>query len=90
MPLRRKRKSKSHAPAVVLFTQAANEDGKKQLCVMAQCTYGGAVAGPIWGHSPASVSKCLMTLTQQCDCGRRYHKRRYTEGVPVSTKAKAK
>ena len=87
-PIRKKRKSRHTAPALVLFTQQKNDAGKKQLCVMAQCTYGGTVSGPIWGHSPASVSKCLAIMSAKCDCGRKYHKHRYTEGVRVRTPAK--
>lgn len=88
-PLRRKRKSRTTAPACVLFTQKRNEAGQKQLCVYAQCVYGGTTAGPIWGHAAASVSKCLAVLTGKCDCGRRFHKRRYTEGVPIRVKQQA-
>lgn len=90
MPLRRKRKSKTTAPAVVLFTQAANESGARQLCVYAQCTYGGAVSGPIWGHAAQSVRKCLAGLTARCDCGRRFHKHRFTEGARVHVVPKKK
>ncbi len=86
MAIRRKRKSRTTAPATVLFTQRTNEDGKKQLCCYAQCTYGGTSFGPVWGHSPASVAKCLAELTAKCDCGRKYHKHRYTEGVPIRNK----
>lgn len=86
-PIRRKRKSRTTAPAVVLFTQQKNEAGSKQLCVYAQCTYGGTQAGPIWGHTAASVNKCLATLSGKCDCGRKYHKHRFTEGIPIRNKA---
>lgn len=86
-PLRKKRKSRTTAPAVVLFTQRRNPEGKKQLCVMAQCTYGGTISGPIWGHSTASVSKCLAIMSSKCDCGRKYHKHRFTEGVPIRNKS---
>jgi hypothetical protein len=86
MALRRKRKSKTTAPACVFFTQAKNEDGHKQLCVFAECTYGGTRAGPIWSHTSAAVSRCLATLSARCDCGRRFHKHRYTEGHRVVPK----
>lgn len=87
MPLRRKRKSKLVAPATVMFTQAKNEKGVKQLCVYAQCNYGGAIAGPIWSHTSAAVSRALATLTTRCDCGRPFHKRRETEGHRVLAKS---
>lgn len=89
MPLRRKRKSRIKAPAVVLFTQGLNPKGEKQLCVYAQCTYGGTTAGPIWGHTDQSVRRCLATLTKQCDCGRTYHHHKYTEGFRVRGKPEA-
>jgi hypothetical protein len=84
--LRRKRKSKTYAPAVVHFTQAKNEAGHRQLCVYAECTYGGGRAGPIWSHTRAAVSRALATLTGQCNCGRRYHKHRFTEGCRVAVR----
>ena len=80
MPLRRKRKSKINAPCIVYFAQALNEDGKKQLAVYGECTYGGARVGPVWGHAWPSVSRCLATLSKRCGCGRKYHKHRYSEG----------
>lgn len=86
--LRRKRKSKVNAPALVIFTSAKNETGKRQPCVFAECTYGGTRAGPIWGHSAASVRRLLATLSKSCDCGRRYHKSKMTEGVRVVTHGK--
>lgn len=86
----KKRKSRTTAPATILFTQAKNEEGKKQLCVYAQCAYGGTVYGPVWSHSPNAVSRCLCELTKKCDCGRQYHKHRFTEGSRVVTKTKAK
>ena len=89
MPTRRKFKSRTVAPACVYFTKAKNPAGQNQLCVYAECTYGGAKAGPIWGHAAQSVSKCLATLTQKCDCGRSYHKHKFTEGFRVIAKNKA-
>lgn len=86
MPLRRKRKSKTTAPAIVYFTQARNEKGVKQLCVFAECLYGGSKAGPVWSHSDAAVGRALATLTQHCDCGRYFHKRRRSEGQRVLPK----
>ncbi len=86
--LRRKRKSKTTAPSVVYFTQAKNTHGVKQTCVYAECTYGGARYGPVWGHAAASVGKCLAELTRWCDCGRPRHKHKYTEGVRIATKPK--
>jgi len=83
MPPLRKRKSKITAPAVVYFTQAKNEAGKKQLCCFAECVYGGTRVGPIWSHTSASVRRALATLTQRCDCGRKFHKHRFTEGRRV-------
>jgi hypothetical protein len=83
MPLRRKQKSRTHAPATVLFTEAVNEHGKKQLAVYAQCQYAGNVAGPVWSHTRASVGRCLATLTKLCECGRPFHKHRESEGRRV-------
>jgi hypothetical protein len=83
MPLHRKRKSKIVAPATIYFTQGKNDDGDKQPCVYAECAYGGNRAGPIWGHSWASVTRCLAALSKKCDCGRVRHKQRYTEGCPA-------
>lgn len=84
MPLRRRRrKSRTIAPATIYFTQARNEKGHKQLCVFAECSYGGCRVGPIWSHTYASVSRALATLTKRCDCGRKYHKHRFTEGHRV-------
>lgn len=89
MPLRRKRKSRIVAPACVYFTSAKNPDGKKQLCVYAECTYGGTRVGPIWSHTSQAVTRCLATLSGKCDCGRKYHKTRFTEGTRVFTKSKS-
>lgn len=85
MPLRRRRKSRYVAPATVHFTQARNEDGHRQLCVFAECAYGGTRVGPVWSHTAAAVRRCLATLTKNCDCGRGYHRHRYTEGHPVAS-----
>ncbi len=90
MPPRRKRKSRTHAPTVIFFTQAKNEKGKKQLCVYAECTYGGGRFGPIWSHSANAVTRCLTELSKKCECGRPFHKFRYSEGTRVMTKASAK
>jgi len=69
---------------VVLFTEAVNAAGVKQLCVYAQCTYGGTTTTePIWGHTDQSVRRCLATLTKKCDCGRSYHHYKFSEGWRV-------
>lgn len=86
MPARRKRKSKTTAPACIFFTTAKNEKGKNQICVMGECLYGGTRIGPIWSHTRAAVTKCLTLMTQTCDCGRVYHKQRRTEGFRIVTK----
>jgi len=83
MPLRRKRKSKFIAPAVIYFTQAKNDRGHKQICVFAECTYGGSRAGPIWSHSRQAITRALATLSSACDCGRKFHKARFYEGHRV-------
>lgn len=85
-PLRRKRRSRTTAPAVVVFTQRTNPEGSKQLCVFAQCTYGGTTVGPVWGHGKPSVDRCLAEMSKKCDCGRLYHKHRFSEGVRVLPK----
>lgn len=84
MALRKKRKSKLVAPAVVYFTQAVNEEGRRQLCVYAECTYGGSRCGPIWSHSDQAVRRVLATLTRSCECGRKVHTHRFTEGHKVA------
>lgn len=82
---RRKRKSKTTAPAVVTFTAARDAAcGDRRPCVMAECAYGGTKVGPVWGHSAAAVRVCLARLTAACDCGRRAHKSRYVEGSRVA------
>lgn len=88
MPLRRKRKSRTTAPATVYFGQAKNEHGQKQLAVWAECAYGGTRVGPVWSHTDAAVSRCLALLTSTCDCGRRWHKTRYVEGRRVGGAAR--
>lgn len=88
MALRRKRKSRTVAPACIYFTQQKNEEGKKQLCVYGECTYGGTKVGPVWSHSKSSVDRCLAMMSKQCDCGRSYHKHRYTEGIPIRNQDK--
>jgi hypothetical protein len=82
-PLRRRRKSKVCAPATVCFTQARNESGQRQPCVFAQCHYAGDTVGPVWGHGERSVRRALKTLSERCQCGRRFHRKRFTEGVPA-------
>lgn len=81
--LRRKRKSKLVAPALISFTLAVNVAGCAQPCVYAQCQYGGCTVGPIWGQSDASIGRALATLTRSCVCGRRRHRCRGVEGAPV-------
>lgn len=81
--LRRRRKSRTRAAACVKYTSAKNPAGTRQLCVYAECTFGGKIVGPIWGHSEASVRKVLATLTGACDCGRPFHQHAYTEGRKV-------
>lgn len=83
MAFRRKRKSRTVAPAVVHFTQRLNSKGHQQLCVIVECMYGGTLVGPIWSHSSTAVGRALTMLTTHCDCGRRYHKHRQTEGVRI-------
>ena len=85
MALRWKRKNKFVAPAVVYFTQAPNDTGTRQLCVIVECIYAGSRAGPVWSHSSAAVKRALATLTKKCECGRSFHKQRFTEGRRVKT-----
>ncbi len=87
MALRRKRKSKTRADAIIYFTTAPNEHGKKQLCVYAECLFGGGKAGPVWSHTRNAVSRVLATLRTTCECGRYYHRHKYTEGFRVTTKS---
>lgn len=82
-PLGRRRKSKFKAPAVVIFSSAKNERGHSQLCVYAECTYGGTRVGPVWSHNVQAINRALATLSSHCDCGRRYHTQRYVEGYPI-------
>jgi hypothetical protein len=83
LPRGKKRRSRTTAPAVVYFTEALNEEGRRQLCVYAECAYGGVRVGPVWSHADASVRRALATLTKHCDCGRLFHRRRFTEGRRV-------
>lgn len=84
-PLRRPRKSRTIAPAVVYFTSARNEAGETQLCVYGECVYSGQRYGPVWSHTSAAVRRCLLELTRRCDCGRKFHKQKYSEGRRVYT-----
>lgn len=88
MHLRIRRRNRTTAPSTILFTSSINEDGKKQICVYAQCHYAGCTAGPVWSHTDAAVKRCLATLTQDCECGRRFHKAIEFQGKRV-TKADA-
>jgi hypothetical protein len=83
MALRRRKRNKLVAPAMIYFGSAKNEKGTRQLCTWAECVYSGTIAGPIWSHVDASVRRALATLTGKCDCGRPYHRRQYTEGKRV-------
>jgi hypothetical protein len=85
MAFRRKPKSRIVAPASVIFTQAVNEKGHKQICVYAECAYGGTRVGPIWSHDVRAVKRALATLSSECGCGRKFHKQRYIEGYPIIT-----
>jgi hypothetical protein len=86
--LRRKRKSRTTAPAAVYFSAAKNAKGQRQICVYAECRYAGTIAGPIWSHEDAAVRRALATLTSKCGCGRSFHKARGYEGHRVKTKRK--
>lgn len=85
-PIRRKRKSRTTAPCVVYFTKAKNEEGKVQLCVFVECTYAGGKAGPVWSHTAQAVRRALATLSGRCECGRKFHKSRFTEGQRIMPK----
>lgn len=87
MAQRRKRKSRTHAPACVFFGQTKNAEGRTQLCVWAECQYAGGRVGPIFSHTDAAVRRALATLTSLCPCGRPYHRTRYTEGRRIVTPA---
>lgn len=78
-----RRKSRFKAPATVHFDQARNEKGHKQLCVYAQCQYGGAGVGPVWSHTDQAVRRALATLSKQCNCGRPFHFLREATGHRV-------
>lgn len=84
-PIRRKRKSKSKAPAVVHFTQGTNEGKKNQLCVYAECMYSGQYHGPVWSHTRQAVARVLAELSTRCDCGRKFHRHERSEGARVVT-----
>lgn len=87
--LQLRRRSRTTAPATVLFSSNYNEKGQKQLCVYAECHYSGSRAGPIWSHTDAAVNRCLATLTHDCECGRRFHKAREYQGKRVTKRADA-
>lgn len=73
MPALRKKRPRKKSPAVVYFRSAKNEKGHRQICVYVECELGGAVVGPIWGHTDGAIKKALATLTQECDCPAKFH-----------------
>lgn len=77
MPARRRRKSRTRAPATIAFSRA---DGEAVL--HAQCQLSGRVVGPIRGHTIAAVYRATALLTAKCDCGRRCHQVRGIDGQP--------
>ncbi len=70
---------------MIYFIQAKNERGVMQICVAAECLYGGTRVGPVWSHSDKAVRRALAQLSQGCECGRRFHKKRFQEGHRVMT-----
>lgn len=84
--MRRKRKSKTVAPVLVLFTKAKNDKGEMVPCVYAQCQYGGGESGPIWGQTFKQINRAVSLLSEICECGRPRHKRKYIEGEPTPVK----
>ena len=83
MTLRPKRKNKFVAPAIIYFVSAPNEEGKTQICVVAECLYGGTRFGPVWSHTDKAVRRSLASLSKICECGRKFHKHRFSEGHRV-------
>lgn len=52
--------------AEINYTSEENEYGREQDCVYATCCQSDVTAGPIWGHSEASVKRALATLSEEC------------------------
>lgn len=82
-----RRKSRYSAPAHVIFSRAKNSTGKQQICVYAECLYGGARVGPVWGHTDATIRRALATMTEQCPCQRLFHRARNYSGHRVVLKS---
>lgn len=72
--MRRKRKSKRVAPALIKITTAADARGRVAPCVYALCLYAGATAGPFWGDGRLAVNRATAALSRTCPCQRRKHK----------------
>jgi hypothetical protein len=72
---RRKRPTKK-VPAIIYFRRSKNEKDRSQSCVYAECSMGGTVVGPVWGHTDQSVKKVVSDLTRHCDCPAKFHQPR--------------
>lgn len=81
-PLRLKKKSRYKAPATVIFYAPTEQDVRRPQ-VFVRCHYSGKVVGPIYGQKLKSIRKALVELTKKCDCGRRYHTAKDSQGTPL-------
>ncbi len=64
----------SVATATIEFTREHHDDSKiPRECVYARCLDSGCKVGPIWGHGDRSVKRALASLTENCECGARFH-----------------
>ena len=81
---------KRRTGATIYFKSAANEEGKMQTCVYAECHLSVKKVGPIWGHGERSIKRALVHLTLACDCPGKYHYTKYREGFQVPVKRKTK
>lgn len=53
--------------AQIDYTREENEEGREQDCVYATCNETDETAGPVCGHSEASVKRALAMLREQCE-----------------------
>lgn len=57
----------------VEYSSAKNDEGRQQNCVYAICVESNHRVGPIWGQHERSIKRAMITLTQECECGAKWH-----------------
>lgn len=68
---RKKRATK--VPAIIYFKRSLDDKDHKQSCVYAECSRGGTIVGPVWGHTDQAVRKVVAALTRRCECPAKFH-----------------